>query len=40
MDCMVHIGDVFTPNEEVRKKYEEKYGLYNKRRAEAEKGLF
>lgn len=40
VDCMVHIGDVFTPNEEVRKKYEEKYRLYNKRRAEAEKGLF
>ena len=37
---MVRVGDVFTPNEQVRKKYEEKYELYNKRRAEADKGLF
>ena len=40
VDRMVHVGDVFTPKEEVRKKYEEKYELYNKRRAEADRGLF
>lgn len=40
VDHMVHVGDVFTPNEEVREKYEKKYELYNKRRAEMSEGLF
>lgn len=40
VDHMVHVGDVFTPNEEIRRKYEQKYELYNKRRAEIDKGMF
>lgn len=37
---MVHVGDVFVPNEKVREKYEEKYALYNERRSQANGGLF
>lgn len=40
VERMVRVGDVFTPRENVRRAYDEKYELYNKRRMEADRGLF